>query len=307
MESILAQTYDDLEIILVDDGSSDSSGRICDEYACRDLRIQVIHQKNKGVSAARIEGLKMASGEWVSFIDSDDIMEKDMYEFLLGNAEKYNADISHCGYQMVFADGRVNYFYNTGRLVKQDREAGLKDLLSGSFIEPGLCNKLFRNTLFHSLLHDSLMPEDIKINEDLLMNYFLFSNSKLSVFEDVCKYHYIVRNSSALRVNNVHRIYDPIRVKQIILEHSDEGLKPYAKRAYIDTCLNVYNSLAAEKGNEFEHDKEKVRKLLTDEKSDFGLLSPKRRLLANFAAVVPRLHRAIYGYYVKHIQVNRYE
>ena len=128
------------------------------------------------------------------------------------------------------------------------------------------------------------------------------------MFEDICKYHYMVRGTSASRAKlNAHRIYDPIRVKEIILEQADETLKPYAKRAYIDTCLNIYNCLAMEPGEAFKQDKEKVKKLLKNEKKNFGLLSPKRRLLANLAAAAPGLHRIIYRYYVSHMQVNPYE
>lgn len=85
-----------------------------------------------------------------------------MYEILLNNAKKYNADISHCGYQMIFEDGRVNYFHNTGCLVQQDRTTGLKDLLDGSLVEPGLWNKLFHKNLFHSLLHSTVMNEKLE-------------------------------------------------------------------------------------------------------------------------------------------------
>ena len=308
LESIRNQTYKNLEIIVVDDGSSDGSGEYLDEYKWRDNRIKVIHQENMGVTAARLQGVRQASGDYIGFVDGDDEIEPDMYEFLLNNALKYSADISHCGYQMVFADGRVHDFHGTGCLAKQDKTAGLIDLLDGSRIEPGLCNKLFHNTLFHSLLHEGRMPADIKINEDLLMNFFLFSESECSVFEDICKYHYMVRGTSASRAKlNAHRIYDPIRVKEIILEQADEILKPYAERAYIDTCLNVYNSLIMESGEAFKPDREKVKKLLKNEKKNFGLLSPKRRLLANLAAAAPGLYRMIYKYYVSHIQVNPYE
>ena len=163
VESIRNQTYKNLEIILVDDGSSDNSGRILDEIAAKDSRIQVIHQENGGVTSARIAGIKIATGDWIGFVDGDDFIEPDMYQRLLENALKYSAQISHCGYQMVFPS-RVVYYYNTGRLVQQDKLTGLYDLLDGSFIEPGLCNKLFHKTLFHSLLHEGLIDLSIKNN-----------------------------------------------------------------------------------------------------------------------------------------------
>ena len=152
LDSILAQTYSEIEVIVVDDGSADETGRVIDNYVSQHKRVMAIHTQNHGVTVARLTGVARASGEWIGFVDGDDEIEPDMYELLLKNAERYGADISHCGYQMVFADGRISYFHNTGGLVPQDRTTGLKDLLDGSLVEPGLCNKLFRKNLFQRLL-----------------------------------------------------------------------------------------------------------------------------------------------------------
>ena len=104
LDSIVNQTYRNLEIILVDDGSPDNCGRICDEYAERDKRIRVIHQKNGGVSSARNEGLKIASGDWIGWVDSDDWIEPDMFEYLLENAKKSKADIAVCSRKEWYKD-----------------------------------------------------------------------------------------------------------------------------------------------------------------------------------------------------------
>lgn len=216
VRTICNQTYRNLEIILVNDGSTDQTGKVLDELALQDSRISVIHKENGGVSSARLEGVRVAKGVWIGFVDGDDIVETDMYERLLKNAHSHGADISHCGYQMVFPD-RVDYYYNTGRLVKQDNITGLKDLLSGEFIEPGLWNKLFHRTLFHSLFHDGVMDFSIKNFEDLLMNYYLFRESSRSVYEDFCPYHYMVRKGSAATSTvNGHKLRDPLRVLKII-------------------------------------------------------------------------------------------
>ena len=199
LQSLLRQTYTNLEVLAIDDGSTDSSGEILDRLAVTDSRIKVIHKENGGVTSARMAGIRNATGEWIGFVDGDDETEPDMFEHLISNAITYNADISHCGYQMCFEDGRIHYFYNTGLLVQQDKITALKELLSGSRIEPSLCNKLFHKTLFQSLLHSDTVLLDIKINEDLLMNYMLFSAAKQTVFEDWCPYHYIVRKTSASR------------------------------------------------------------------------------------------------------------
>ena len=248
LNSILAQTYPNIEVVAVDDGSIDSSGAILDHYAEKHSNIRVIHKENGGVTSARLRGIQEATGEWIAFVDGDDEVEPDMYERLLSNAKMYDAQISHCGYQLCLPDGRVNYFYNTGILVKQDQKTALRELLSGSIIEPGLCNKLFHKSLFHSLLHGKAFDTSIKINEDLLMNFYLFSAADTSVFEDWCPYHYMAREGSATRAKrNPHKIYDPIRVKEIIRQNAPADIRDDAQRAYINTILTlIMNSFLSE-------------------------------------------------------------
>ena len=217
LDSILAQTYPNIEIVAVDDGSPDNSGEILDCYAAKHPNIRVVHKENGGVTSARLRGIQEATGEWIGFVDGDDEIETDMYERLLENAKKYGADISHCSYQMHFSDGRVNYFHNTGIIREQDSNTAIRDLLEGTLVEPGLWNKLYQRELFQGL--SQRMDPTIRINEDLLMNYYLFSAAEKAVFEDWCPYHYIVREGSVSRAKlNEHKIYNPIKVKKIILE-----------------------------------------------------------------------------------------
>lgn len=308
LDSILAQTYLSIEVIVVDDGSTDKTGKIIDTYAFQHERVVTIHTQNQGVTAARLKGVGKASGEWIGFVDGDDEIESDMYELLLKNAEQYKADISHCGYQMVFADGRVSYFHNTGCLVQQDKITGLQELLDGSLVEPGLCNKLFHKTLFHSLLHTTVMDKSIRINEDLLMNYILFSNVRKSVFLDVCKYHYLVRNTSVSRASlNQHKIFDPIRVKQQILDMQINGMTETAEKAYVGTCVNVYNSLVMDRTGRFMQEQKKVEDLLKTHKMWIPLLSKKQQLLARMILYWPRGYKLIYRFYAKYLLKNCYE
>lgn len=221
LDSVLAQTYENLEILVVNDGSKDNTGKIMDEYAAQDCRIKAIHQENGGVTSARLRGVEEASGVYIGFVDGDDYIEPQMYTRLMENAKEFNADISHCGYQMVFPSGRINYYYNTGRFVHQEGKQGCTDLLNGSFVEPGLVNKLYRRELFAGL--DRWMDKRIKINEDLLMNFYLFRQAKKSIFEDVCPYHYVLRQGSAATARlNVHKLKDPLSVLHILQKETTD-------------------------------------------------------------------------------------
>lgn len=248
LDSVLKQSHKNIEVVVVNDGSRDGTAAIIDEYAQKDSRVKAIHKVNGGVTSARLAGVKDATGDWIGFVDGDDYIDSDMYERLLQNARDYNADISHCGYQMVFPN-HVDYYYNTGRLVEQDTMMGLIDLLEGAFVEPGLCNKLYHRSIFDNFLETDKMPLDIKINEDLLMNYWLFKESKLAIYEDFCPYHYILRSGSAAtsRVNN-NKLEDPIKVRKIILDDvkGDKYLENVAWtnliRQYVNLAIMPYGN-----------------------------------------------------------------
>ena len=215
LDSVLAQTCGNLEVIVVDDGSTDGTAKIIDAYAARDIRVKAIHKENGGVTSARLRGLSEATGAYIGFVDGDDFVEPKMYERLYENIKKYDADISHCGYQMVFPNGRIDYYYNSGKLVLQENRRGCADLLEGTFAEPGLWNKLYRRELFAGL--DNWMDKSIRINEDLLMNFYLFRQAKMAVFEDICPYHYVLRKGSATTARlNEHKLRDPVSVLHIL-------------------------------------------------------------------------------------------
>lgn len=250
LDSLLKQTYKNLEIIVVDDGSSDNTGKIIDDYVSKYENIKVIHKKNAGVSEARNSGIDVANGDYIGFVDGDDTVDKEMFELLINNAIKYNADISHCGYKMVFPS-RVDYYYNTGILVEQDNELALKDLLIGSRVEPGLWNKIYKKELFNDIKID----ESIKINEDLLINYYLFKKAKKSIFYDKCFYNYTLRKGSAATSKvNINKIIDPIKVKKEILEdlEKDSDLYDIAYEKYIMSLVGICRNVQIRKNKEYK-------------------------------------------------------
>ena len=308
LDSVLAQTYENLEIIVVDDGSADGTGEIIDDYAkCYPERIRSIHQKNSGVTNARLAGTEAATGEWVGYVDGDDEIEADMYERLLNNALKYDADISHCGYQTIVNGGeRVHYFYNTGKVVEQDRITGLKDLLEGKFVEPGLWNKLFNRGLFQRILKEDLVDRTLKINEDLMMSFILFQEAHSAIFEDFCPYHYFTRSASATRsVFKAYKLLDPVKVRKWILDQVEPELKDIAWRKYLAACGEAFARLSGQKNC-----KDKSRELKTvlkDNKDKWPLLTKNEQIKTRLMMNSPALYRFAYGLYEKIIQKKVYE
>ncbi len=269
VESVLLQTHKKIELILVDDGSSDGTSAILDELANQDSRIKVIHQGNGGVTSARFAGIDVADGEWIGFVDGDDVIEPDMYEKLLKNAVEYNADISHCGYQMIYPS-RVDYYYNTGRLIVQDNKTGLIDLLDGSFIEPGLCNKLYNHSLLQELIFSNKMDFSVRNNEDLLMNYYLFKNSRKSVFEDICPYHYILRpNSATSQKISTYKLLDPLRVLKIIKSDVTDNELTEIINSRITAQLISLSTINC------DYDREKYGRIIKDARRELKVIQPE--------------------------------
>lgn len=242
VNSILAQTHRELEIIVVNDGSTDDTGAVVDRLAASDSRIKAIHKENGGVSSARIRGVRESTGAFIGFVDGDDYVEPEMFAHLLKNALEHGADISHCGYQMVFPDGHVDLYYGTGNKRLQDQMTGLRDLLQGRFVEPSPCNKLFSRQTLLGFEYSPLWDNSLKYNEDVLMNYILFSRAQKSIYEDIPFYHYILRAGSAATSKKKHyQVRDPRIVMERILGDvsSDSPLYPIAYERYLRTLMGI--------------------------------------------------------------------
>ena len=308
LDSILAQEAVELEIVLVDDGSIDDTGLIADRYSAQNPGIiKVLHLENGGVTRARLKGVEVASGEWIGFVDADDEIEPDMYKRLLRNAIGHAAQISHCGYQTIVNGGeRIRYFYNTGKKVQQDHLTGIRDLLSGEFVEPGSWNKLFHNTLFHSLLHDELIDLSIKHNEDLLMNYYLFKAAQSSYYEDFCPYHYLTRSTSATRSVFKHcMVLDPVKVWKTILNDAPVELEDVALRRYLAACERACFALFGLPGG--TEARSELVEILKHNKENWGLLGKAGKFKLAGNVYFPRLYGQIYRFYERYFQKKIYE
>ena len=212
VHSILKQNYKNLEIILVDDGSTDNTSTIIDKLEQLYENVHSFHKTNGGVTSARLFGVNHSFGDWIAFVDGDDLLKPEMYAVLIKNARQFDADISHCGYEMVFPD-RIDKYYGTQKVVLQNNFEGQRDLLLGKFVEPSLCNKLYKRKIVTESMKDCSSAIGVRNMEDFLWNYYFFKRARRSVYIDECHYQYVKRYESASTSPlNKHMLIDPLRV-----------------------------------------------------------------------------------------------
>lgn len=191
IESLLSQTYKELKIILIDDGSTDNSGDICDNYAKKDFRIQVIHQKNGGAASAKNAGLRVAKGKYISFVDSDDYLEKDAYRYMVEQLEINHADMIQCSFRNIYIDAHedcvtLNEFhaFTAQEYLKRftvDWTCGL------------IWDKLYRRKLFNGVFFE----EGHKIDDEFF-TYQGVMNAKKIIYMPRIIYNYRKRKSSVM-------------------------------------------------------------------------------------------------------------
>ena len=236
IKSIQNQTYKNLEIVVVNDGSTDNTETLLREMQDEDDRIIVISIPNGGVSHARNTGLDNASGDYITFVDSDDYIDKEMYETLYDLIKEYGVEIAHCSYKNVDGEAVVPVG-DTGKIIVQNHDEAIKCLLSGKLFAGGNWNKLYNNTLFDNRRFD----ETIRFNEDVLANYYLFSKVEQSIYIDRAFYNYVSNESStthSLKTNDGAE--NVVLVAKRMAEMSSG--KPYQteadyRYAYLSLCL----------------------------------------------------------------------
>ncbi len=200
MESLLAQTYSPMEIILVDDGSDDGTPGLCDRYARENDQVQVIHKENGGPSAARNAGLAVAKGDYIGYVDGDDRIEADMYENMLGACLRTGAQIAICAYREV-GEG-AQECHPTGRILEITREQTLELYISGDpqyHIYHSVWSKLFER----KVIEDIRFPEGRK-SEDIMYTTWALTRASKCVFLDTPYYRYTVDRSGSIMNSQVH-------------------------------------------------------------------------------------------------------
>ncbi len=199
--SLQNQTFRDLQIVLVDDGSTDSSGEICDRFAKEDSRIYVIHKENSGLGAARNTGLRAADGEYVFFVDSDDYVENTLAEKTIAAAQQFDADIVMYGYHKVSEDGQVLYSYDLPEMISDDQAYALSEKPEFLLTTPSACNKLYRKSLFEGIDFPArAWYEDLRTVPKLYP-----SAKKIYCMHNYFPYKYLTRDSSIMKNGNAER------------------------------------------------------------------------------------------------------
>jgi len=225
VDSILAQTFSDFECILVNDGSPDNCPAICDEYAVKDSRVVVIHQKNAGVSAARNAGLDIARGEWIGFVDSDDWCDPDMYRVLYDNAVKYDADVSVCAIREITSDGKEKE-YTKNKIKMYNGQKAILRMLS-SQISFGVNN--FNKLIKQKLLIENGIRFDTAIQqcEDLLLTYEVFKHAEKVVHYCMPYYNYFFHYESVTHQYGLTEQAKTglVTIDRIILSEGDKIIK----------------------------------------------------------------------------------
>ncbi|SEP67390.1 Glycosyltransferase involved in cell wall bisynthesis [Virgibacillus subterraneus] len=233
IESIMAQTFRNFELILVNDGSTDHSGQICDQYAEKDSRIIVIHKKNGGVSSARNTGINIAKGEYISFVDGDDWIYSDMYYRLYELCKETDSDISICGnYREV--NGDVIHVEREKLVIEMDNTEAMRQLFTGKYFRFAVWAKLYKKSCFENIQY----PEDRRL-DDLPTTYKIFTNANKVVYTSYAGYVYLLRENSILTSSYNEKKLDVFIGWDEIIAFMNENY-PQLSKEYI-SCFVYYS------------------------------------------------------------------
>ena len=243
VESLLAQTFKDIEIILVDDGSPDSSGAMCDKWARRDWRIRVFHQENGGLSVARNTGLDAAAGEYVGFVDSDDYLPPEAYQELYAEAKRGAYDVVYTGNTYHWPDGHTeengvrDLVYRGNDVIKHigDMLYEVKIKARRQRVVPSVCMGIFRRKIIEKR-HLRFMPR--YYSEDLLFNIDFISNCSSVRYMPKAYYQYCYNEGSITKSFRESKIDDLFKVHQAVMDKTKlYGLSNLRDRAMLH-CMD---------------------------------------------------------------------
>lgn len=285
LESILNQTYKKLEIILVDDGSTDNSGRICDKYKKLDERVIVIHKINGGLSSARNCGLQIAKGEFIAFVDSDDYIDLHTYEETLGCMLKYNCDIVEfriCGRDID----------SNEKVIEMDKDEVMYKHISSDFEYPNVAvwNKLYKENVIRNLR----FPEG-KIHEDYMFQCVALKNCKKYIFLNQSFYYYRIRENSITHTNFSVKDFDKLNIYKertnYLRNFDDENLVSLSISEEFVILFSLYWKAYISKMDESKILKEELISRKKEYKQ--APINRKRNVIYSFFYISPKLYIVI--------------
>ncbi len=251
IDSIINQTYKNLEIILVDDGSPDNCPKICDDYASKDDRIRVVHKKNGGLSDARNAGIQVATGGYISFIDSDDYVSLDFIETLYNTITSENSDVVECSVVKFYDDRHFEAYNDDFKIASFDTVSSLSALISENPFHQHVWNKLYKSELVIDI------PYAVgKLNEDEFWTYQIFGKSKKVTKINKTMYYYFQRESSIMGNRYNLRRLDVLEGKynrQLYIDKYFSSLSQQAKIDLFGSCI-----FACQSSMKFLNKKDKI-------------------------------------------------
>ncbi|SHH68410.1 glycosyltransferase family 2 protein [Clostridium grantii] len=275
IDSILVQTFNDFELILVDDGSPDKCGRICDEYVKKDKRIKVIHKLNGGLSSARNAGIDIAQGKYIGFVDSDDYIHTRMYEVLYNSAVEYLSDIIMCDYSKV-SEGQVKELINFNTNSKIEHFTNTQ-ALEQLFTKNGVGFVVAWNKLYRKELFKNLRFAEGRIHEDEFIAHKILYKSTKITYVSIYLYYYLQRNNSIMgsqvRLKKLDFLYALKERTDFFKSIKQEQLQYKAEKTYIWVLIGRYYKTKSELTN--------VNKELREMKKMFNKVLNLRFLLNN--------------------------
>lgn len=253
VESLINQDYENIEIILVDDGSIDSSGIICDDYQKNHTNVFSYHKKNGGLSDARNYGIDKANGKYITFVDGDDMVEKDYISFMYKLIKKENVKISSCGIKKLYDNGTMksdNFENIHKKFIGNEAEIYLNVI---GYFNVSACNKLFKKDLFNTIK----FPKGKK-SEDWFVMYKIIEKSNEIFYDSTPKYIYRQRSGSITKSSQVN--IDAINAAKEVYEYylKNDVVRKYAGQSLAFAIIGVYNSYLT--GNTLEKSKLKEYK-----------------------------------------------
>ena len=272
IESIMNQSYQELEIILVDDGSTDESGRICDAYARKDDRIKVIHRENGGLSAARNTGIENATGSYIGFVDGDDWIDEPMYEKMADMVKQYAADLVVCRYRCIYnkyqkdgSTGKITVFEKPLEMLTQclREEEEFQ-------IQHAAWNKIYKR----ELLGTKRFPEG-KWYEDVVFSAQILSETKVGVYIDSAFYNYVCeREGSIMNAGMTEKFFTdwiPAYIEKENYLESLDNREPLCTHRYFfyKRLLSIYRDLFKKENKRVRKYKKQIESILRDRKNTF--------------------------------------